>query len=260
LTKFFRKRFLLSSLLFLAALFFFRTHYQVPILMYHCIGKAGDSSSSPSGLYVSVENFERQMEFLKVHRYNVVPLATVIEAVKRGERLPTKTVTITFDDGTMDNIDKAFPVLKKMDFPATIFMITSNIDREGWLTREDLRLLDESGVTIGSHTVTHAFLPKITTDAEILTEVRDSKKMLEKILGRPVTLFSYPAGGFTKRSKEIVAEQGYEGAVTTNHGFATDDPFALHRIKIKNSGGSLFNFWIKTSGLYHLGRRRVPVQ
>lgn len=251
-----RKRLLLVLALAAAAALACRAAYRVPVLMYHVIG----DPSVHGGLAVRPETFERQMEFLRSHGYRVIPLEEHVRNVRDGRRAPFGTVVVTFDDGTIDNIEHAFPVLKKMGFPAAIFMITENIDREGWLSAEDLRLMDASGVTIGSHTVTHAFLPQVKEEAKLLHELRASKETLEKVLGHPVTLFSYPAGGFTNRAKALVEAEGYEGAVTTNHGTALSDPYAIHRIKVKDAGGNLFGFWAKTTGLYHIGKRLIAVE
>lgn len=242
---------LLASAFFL--LFsFYKFQYEVPILMYHRVEDVAEKSST----IVSPAAFERQMEFLKVHRYEVLSLQELLELLKKGKNVPAKAVVITFDDGTVDNVKNAFPVLKKMDFPATVFMITRNIGQPGWLSEEDLRILDAEGVSVGSHTQTHAFLPKLSEeDAE--DELRESKKHLEEILGHPVTLFSYPAGGVTEPIRAMVEVLGYEGAVTTNYGKTHHDPYMLHRIKVGESSGNLFNFWIKTSGLYHLGKKRI---
>ena len=240
-----------AAALFLA-LSYLRGLYEVPILMYHRV----DISDREPGVYVRPENFERQMEFLKVHRYHVLPLQDLIRDLKSGRKPRSKSVVITFDDGNLDNFRNAFPVLKKMGFPATIFMITDNIGRPGWLSAEDLKILDESGITIGSHTVTHAFLPEHPA-GRIEEELRGSKKALEALLGREVTLLSYPAGGVTPEIRALVEKMGYAGAVSTNYGKTRHDPYALHRIKVGDSASNLFNFWAKTSGFYHLGKKRV---
>jgi peptidoglycan/xylan/chitin deacetylase (PgdA/CDA1 family) len=250
------KRLLFILVVLAAAALFLRELYQVPVLMYHRIDEA--PPGVPEGLCVSPETFERQMEFLKVHGYRVLPLEEHARLVKAGKKPPLKSVVITFDDGTIDNMNHAFPVLKKMGFPATVFMITENIGREGWLSEEDLRLMHASGVSIGSHTVTHAFLPNVD-DASAAHEIEASKARLEEVLDGPVTLFSYPGGGYTHRVRERVERAGYLAAVTTNYG-RRQNAWGLHRVKIKESGGSLFNFWAKTSGFYHLGKKRMAVE
>lgn len=253
------KKFFLSALAALAiscgALVFFSGRvYEAPVLMYHHVAPEGD----PAGPFVSVGTFERQMEFLKLHGYKVLPLAELVGHAKTG-RVPRGAVAITFDDGNLDNIQHAFPVLEAMNFPATVFMISDNLGRPGSLSAEDLRILSQSGVEIGSHTASHAFLPHLDP-AGTEHELESSKAALEDLLGRPVRLFSYPAGGVTQTARAAVAKAGYEGAVTTNYGSQLHDPYALHRIKISESGGSLFNFWIKLSGFYHLGKKRIPIE
>ncbi len=239
-----------------AALFYFYTsHYEVPVLMYHQVVESDGQSS----LQVSPETFKRQMEFLKAHGYHVVPLESLIRDLKNKKSIPLNTVAITFDDGFLDNFQNAFPVLKEMNFPATIFVITENINKEHWLFEEDLRILDDSGISIGSHTVTHAFLPDHSAE-EVETELRHSKEHLEEILGHSVTLFSYPAGGVTPPIRQAVEKAGYVGAVTTNYGKTRHDPYALHRVKVSDAHGNLFNFWFKVSGLSQLGKKRVEAK
>ena len=232
-----------------ACFVFCEAHYEVPVLMYHNVGRSEDASNN----HVTAETFERQMEFLKVHRYRVMPLADLMDLIKSGEKIPANTVAITFDDGYLDNFENAFPILKKMGFKATIFMITRNIGEEEFLSEEDLKILDGAGITIGSHTVNHAYLPEMKLE-DVLFELKQSRNRLEKILGHPVFLFSYPAGGFTEEIRSLVAQEGYQGAVTTYRGRRKHDPYALKRIKVTEAGGSLFNFWAKTSGLYYLGK------
>lgn len=247
--KLFRKRFLILAALAVGFFFFTRAAYEVPVLMYHHVGDSVDTTTAN----VSTQMFEKQMEFLKVHRYNVISLETLFELLKQGKPLPPNTVSITFDDGNLDNFKNAFPILRKMRFNATIFMITDNINKEGWLSEEDLKILDGAGIAIGSHTAHHVYLPD-ASEEEVVQELRESRNRLEKILGHPVFLFSYPAGGFTEEIKNLVIQEGYRGAVTTNRGKDRHDPYALRRVKISEGGGSLFNFWIKISGLYRVGK------
>lgn len=242
------------AVIFAGFLSFYEANYRVPILMYHHVGYTREKSS----VYVSPKTFERQMEFLSMHNYHVMPLAELAMLVRARKRVPFNTVVITFDDGNADNIQYAFPILKKLHLPATVFMITSNINKYGWLAEEDLKIMDEAGVTIGSHTVNHAYLPDLD-EANALLELKESQRRLEDILGHPVTLFSYPAGGFTEHVRSLVENAGYAAALTTNRGRTKNDPYALRRVKISDAGGNLFSFWAKISGLYHVGKRTIDV-
>src|SRR3990167_10195496 len=79
-------------------------HYTVPILMYHYVN---DEEPLRSKLGVSVASFERQMRFLKEHRYNVVTLYELADLLQGKKKIPAKTVAITFDDGYLDKIGRA---------------------------------------------------------------------------------------------------------------------------------------------------------
>ena len=150
-------------------------------------------------------------------------------------------------------------VLDGNDFPATIFMITDNINKRGWLAEEDLRILDQSGVSIGSHTAHHAHLPDLNPE-QVTFELRESKRRLEEIFGHPVRLLSYPSGGYNSEVQKIAQKLDYQGAVTTNRGRERNDLYALHRVKISEGRGSLFNFWFKISGVYSVGKKRPEVE
>lgn len=221
--------------------------YAVPILMYHHI----DERDREWKLSVSPASFARQMEFLKAHRYRVLSLDAYADILSAGKRPPKKSVVITFDDGYDNNFVNAYPVLRKMGFPAVIFYQLNGLGRPGYLTQEDMAILSENGVEIGSHTLTHAFLPGLKTE-ELKREIADSKTELEKILGRPVRLFSYPGGGYTPEAAQMVREAGYGAAVATNTGpLEPKDVFTLRRIRVSRTSDNLFVYWLVCSGFYH---------
>ena len=91
------------------------SNYTVPILMYHYIN---DQEPLKSRLGVSPKAFERQMRFLKEHRYNVLPFEELVNIVRERKKFPPRTVAITFDDGYLDNFTAAYPILKRYGIPA----------------------------------------------------------------------------------------------------------------------------------------------
>ena len=95
---------------------------------------------------------------------------------------------------------------------------------------DDLGSLDPAIVTIGSHTLTHPILTTLPPD-DLSKEVRDSRRLLEERLGRPVRFFCYPNGSHDDRVVACVKEH-YDAAVTADHGFfcQAGDPWRLHRI------------------------------
>ena len=96
------------------------------------------------------------------------------------------------------------------------------------------RMAEDSLVTIGSHTVSHPVLCKMSEEAAT-AEMRASKQILEKRLGRPVLHFAYPFGGRVHagaREFRLATECGFVSAVTTRLGniFPESDRAALPRI------------------------------
>jgi peptidoglycan/xylan/chitin deacetylase (PgdA/CDA1 family) len=171
--------------------------------------------------------------------------------------LPRNSVVITFDDGRGDNYDHAYPVLKKYNFPATIFIITQWVGKNPYLTREQIMEMSENRIDFGSHTRHHRHLPDLSED-ELRDEIFNSKKDIEAALNKQINHFCYPSGGFTELSKELIREAGYRSATTTNRGAHRDnsDLFELNRIKVSNSDMVRpFNFMIKLSGYYNFFRR-----
>ena len=98
------------------------------ILMYHSIARAEAASFIEPRNRMAPEMFERQMEFLSTHR-RVVPLTQVVEEIAIGASPVAGTVCITFDDGYLDNLTIAAPILEKYGLPATLYLATGYVER-----------------------------------------------------------------------------------------------------------------------------------
>lgn len=225
--------------------------HTVPILMYHYVndGHAGSLSVTP-------ENFERQMKYLKDRGYAVISLDAFIEGKRLGRDFARNTVVITFDDGWEDNYTKAFPILKKYEMPATIFLISQLVGQAPYLHWDQIREMSAHGIDFGSHTRTHAYVPNLNQE-QLLEEALSSKQEIEMHLGRPVKHFCYPLGGFREESKDVLRQAGYLSAVTTNRGSdrQQQDLYAIRRIKVTNSDAvKPLSFWAKLSGYFYLFR------
>ncbi len=247
------KRKVLISLIFTFCAFFMiifiRTQYVVPIAMYHSITPGAIKENR---LQVSVKNFERQARFLKKD-YNVLPLEQLADLIKRGEKLPSRVLALTFDDGYKDNYIYAFPILKKYKLPATMFLIINEIGRPDRLSWNEIKIMQDSGlITFGSHALGPEPLVNIKSDEELKRQIFESKRILEERLGCKINMFSYPEGRFNDKIKQLVKDAGYKLAVATSPGkrFPDDDMFILKRLRISATSNNLFVFWIETSGFY----------
>lgn len=109
-----------------------------------------------------------------------------------------------------------YPILKKYGFIATIFAITSYIDKSpDYLTSKQLKEMDAYGIDIESHTVEHERLNKLTKDKQ-LEEFTDLKIFLEKLLNKKINYIAYPFAAYNKNTVECEKESGYTMVFTTD--------------------------------------------
>lgn len=198
----------------------------VPILYYHSVMREDGNE-----LRMPPEQFEAQMAYLKNNGYQSISLEQLYKAFYQEGSLPAKPFVITFDDGYADNYTTAFPILTKYGFQATVFMVTSYINGQGFMSWDQLKELDASGWEIGGHTVSHPYLTKMDSLA-MLSELKSSKVLLEKELGHPINCFAYPYGDRDGNVIQALKDTGYLIAVTTERGWADtkEDAWNMPRV------------------------------
>ena len=95
------------------------------------------------------------MDYLAANNYSVISLSELLKGLRVGQ-LPLKPVVITIDDGFKSTFTLAYPVLKKYNFPATLFLYTDFIEKNSYsLTWEEIREMTKNNIEIGSHTLSH---------------------------------------------------------------------------------------------------------
>jgi peptidoglycan/xylan/chitin deacetylase (PgdA/CDA1 family) len=175
---------------------------KVPILIYHLIDKYEGHGAKE--LYVTPENFEKQMIYLKNEGYTLL----TFEDWKKVNQVK-KPIFITFDDGYKDNkyVWTVFKKLKTDYFQpkATLFVISDFIGRSNRLNKEDLESMVDSGFfSVQSHTATH---PNLIKSKDLDYQLGVSKMKIEKITGKPIIALSYPFGLYNQ--KVIMATKKY---------------------------------------------------
>lgn len=231
----------------------------IPILMYHRICEE-ESLSHRMSDGISPLRFEAQMRFLKLNGYFTLSLGQVVDWMNGKIDLPKKSVCLTFDDGYRDNYYNAFPILRKYDMKATVFIAADQIGKELWyspgvgkwskrmpdhkralyfefLLRDQIREMVSQGISFQVHTCSHPHLTWLPL-SEVRDELRNSKEALEKEFGEPVEFFAYPYGDFNNQVRAAVVECNFRGACSTLTGlnFPGDDSFLLKRIGIIPTG------------------------
>jgi len=205
----------------------------IPILAYHNFTKDEGSSYD-----MNIVEFEKQMDYLAAHNYSVISLSELLKGLKTGQ-LPLKSIVITIDDGFKSTYTLAYPVLKKYNFPATLFLYTNFIEKNNSsLTWEEIREMTKNNIEIGSHTLSHCNLLKYKKNenyetylARIRREIFLSKEILEGKIGRKVKFFAYPYGAYSSTIKDLAIQAGHEGIVNANsiNNTLTADSFSLNR-------------------------------
>ena len=189
----------------------YNNNESVPVLMYHSIGIA-----KLNPYVVSRERFEMDMQYLKKNGFTTISTDELYNFITKHKPVPKKSVLITFDDGYEDNYTNAFPILKKLDFKATIFVITGSVDKgKQYLSSAQLKEMQKNGIDIESHTNLHQKLGTCTYDDQ-LKALKISKAYIEKTLNKTVRYISYPFGNYNSDTLKAVNASGYDMAFTTN--------------------------------------------
>ncbi len=218
------------------------------VLMYH---KVNDLWPNPTTVPTAV--FEEQMDLLGELGYVPVSLEAVRDHYLAGSALPPGAVLITFDDGYRDNLENAFPVLRRHGYPAVVFVPIGFLDdgrplpheeplrmlgiRNETLSWDELAELEAGGVRIESHGIGHRPVSELEPD-EAAREIALSKLRLEARLGREVEAFAFVKGSLADYRPEhasLVQQAGYKLAFTSVSGAngAASDRFRLRRYNIE---------------------------
>lgn len=229
-----------------------RFAYHIPILGYHRIGPRR-ADHVPT---VTAEAFERQLSLLARWRYQVLAFEEIVDRMESGQPMPRHSTVITFDDGYEETYTIAWPLLRRFGFPAIVFVTPAEVGLKGFATWQQIRQMAQDGFTIGSHTMHHSVIP-ITAEDKLVEEIAGSKHAIERELGKPVKILSYPIGGYTEEAQAIARQAGYRAACTTNRAtsYAMLDPFAIRRIKITDRDANPFLLRVKVSGYYDMFRQ-----
>jgi peptidoglycan/xylan/chitin deacetylase (PgdA/CDA1 family) len=228
----------------------------IPVLMYHQLAPKDVSLRARHNVLVTPEVFEAQLQYLKKSGYTTITCSDLADYLIDKKPLPTRPILLTFDDGWRSNYLYAFPLLKKYEMKATIFLITAMMGYREELSdpvqnkaglgvymvwSEITEMADSGLISFESHTNNLHFANKNRTygmDAvskEYLEEdLLLASEKIEKATGhRPVAL-AYPYGHYKKAYKEPLEKAGIRIAFTTREGEvnAADNPLELNRITI----------------------------
>lgn len=218
---------------------------RVPVLMYH---RVGDAHNEWEGRYaIAPRDFAAHMRQLARKGYQAVTIDALVDWLEGGPPLPAGAILVTFDDGFRGVREHALPVMEHLGWPFTVFLVSDLIGREDLWTRDanpdgvtyplldadEIRDMQQRGVSFHSHTRSHASLPTLD-DSTLAEQLAGSRQALSHLLGHGVPYIAYPFGHVDARVEAATRAAGYRAAFSTQSGFNRRDVnrFRIRRIDV----------------------------
>lgn len=227
------------------------------IIQYHRFGEGALPSTN-----VTLAQFEAHIAYLREGGFTILPVPTIIDALRKGEPLPDRTIGITIDDAARSVFTEAWPRLRAAGFPFTVFVSTDAVDQghAGIMSWDELRTLADAGVTIGNHGAAHAHMWQ-QSDADNRADIAKAKKRIEEELGLQPTLFAYPYGEFTLALHAIVKSLGMDVAFGQQSGVihGQADFMSLPRFALNQKYAGIDRFRMITNTLPIVSRDVTPL-
>lgn len=216
------------------------------------------------------EDFRAHMTWLHKHQYHIVTMDDALSLLESGSAKHSQYICMTFDDGRLDNITSAWPILKEYNFSAHFFInsdligktIIRNINyisfSDQYMSADDICTLVKDGASIGSHSKSHHHLSGLDNAQQIM-ELKESKLELEKILQQHVRTFAYPYSSYMGVQKNV-GLAGYEYAFKINMGTVSSITSKVrHEIPrnlMMSSDNNSYNYIIMSGG-YDFSRHYI---
>lgn len=233
---------------------------KIPVLMYHHIS---EDKTEWSSTCISPDKFLTEMLYLKVLGYNTIHFRDYLAYMEEGKSLPNNPIIVTFDDGYLSNYTYAYPILKKYNIKAAIFIIGwsvgKNFNEESLtsitehFTWEQAREMYQSGlVEIQSHTynlhnpsddIDHGLgVAKLDNETvqqfgnRLGIDLERLEKLIHENLGCKVYAFSYPYGSYNEYAEAVLKDRGYSFTLISKSGISdfNKSRYLTNRINMPN--------------------------
>jgi len=208
----------------------------IPVLMYHHVG---DLPVAPDAirrdLTVSTADFRREVELVDRLGYHAITAADLDGYMQGREQLPQKPILFTFDDGYDDVFQNAVPILTEHHMTGSFAIITGFVGQSGYAGWDSLAAARDSGMELVCHSEHHMdFTNRAYTPELKNAEVADCKKDLQDHLGIDSKIFVYPYGHFDAAIEQILRNNGFDLAFTTQFGLVRkgEAELVLPRVRV----------------------------
>ncbi len=191
----------------------------------------------------SLSMFENQLSYLKENSFKTF----TINELFAKEESSDHAIFLTVDDGFMSFYKNAFPILKKYNCKATIFVNTESVGWADYMNWEQINELVKAGMQIGSHSHAHPYFLNFSNEDRLKQFEKDldqSEKLFRENLGLVPKVYAYPYGEFDKDMKDILKQRGYTLAFAQKSGVwnVHSNRYAIPRFPASGSSFSMEKF------------------
>ena len=253
---------LLAAILFLLGMIYFKEKDTVAVLCYHNIATLEEKNNFPeeAEFTIDVNNFEEHLKFLKKHNYKTLTMEEFIKWKEGKLKIPLKSVLITFDDGFLSNYEYAFPLLKKYNMNATVFVVGefSNLANEvmwngnikTYMSNSLIQQAKEEFPNIDFCSHTYNLHYENSINENTLEQIKEDLLKYEEEYGKTESI-AYPFGARNDSIKSALKEIGYKVAFIygpTKNEFRkankNDDNYEIPRLNVSH-GMPIWKFLIR---------------
>ena len=186
---------------------------------------------------VSRSQFSAQMQGLAAAHSIVLTMPEITATIRNSLRFPRNTVAVTFDDGLAEQFSAA-KLLCSLGIPATFFVPTGRIGHRGYMTWQQLRWMNGTGLfSIEPHTVHHQDLLSLSPK-RAFDEIVQSRDAISREIGVEPTAFAYPFGAADPYVEDLVRMAGFTLAFS-DRPQPGDNLYDLSRIEALDSTAAL---------------------
>lgn len=192
---------------------------KIPILIYHNFRTPIPYEADTYKLFSSQEKFDENVKTLLDAGYTFITLQDLYQYQKGQIGLPEKVIIITMDDGQIGCYTDAFPVLKKYQVPATIFIVNKLVGTEDYFSWEQAKEMYDTGlVKIHCHGYYHSEYSSVGKE-KLVSDYTKSHQEIEEHMGEKIQkIMAYPAGKSSENTIKWLKEIGFEIQVQTKYG------------------------------------------
>jgi len=186
-------------------------------------------------LFHKITEIEQDWEDLSIAKFSTfLTLANSQGITFSSLRNNLSNNILTFDDGYASDYELVFPLLKKYQFTATFFICPGKVGCENYMNWDQIKELNDSGMEIGSHSMSHPFISTLGKD-EIFQEIKNSKEFIESKTHEEVISFAFPYGDYSNLSLKLAKTVGYSYICSSKPGLSNLGDNLLRRNNVNSS-------------------------